>query len=85
MQNSTTIKRTVIGPCEAGLIPSLDLKEKSQPYDMEKLKERVLTIFKNKNANHENIDQGDINRWAKRLNMELIEFHEFLEGVGVHA
>ena len=79
------LKERVIGPCESGLIPSLDIKEKSQPSNIDKLKERVIVIFKNKNVKHENIDQEDVKRWAKRLNMEITEFHEFLEGVGVHA
>jgi hypothetical protein len=79
------LEERVIGPCESGLVPSLDLKEKSQPDNVDKLKERVIVIFKNKNVNHEKIDQEDIKRWAKRLNMEVTEFHEFLLGVGVHA
>ncbi len=79
------LKERVIGPCESGLIPSLDLKEKSQPLNLDKLKERAIVIFKNKNVNHESIDQEDVKRWAKRLNMEVTEFHEFLVGVGVHA
>ncbi len=79
------LKERVIGPCESGLIPSLDLNEQSQPSNIDKLKERAIVIFKNKNVKHENIDQEDIKRWAKRLNMEITEFHEFLEGVGVHA
>ena len=79
------LKERVIGPCESGLIPSLDLKEKSQVSNIDKLKERAIVIFRNKNVNHESIDQEDVKRWAKRLNMEVTEFHEFLEGVGVHA
>jgi len=79
------LKERVIGPCESGLIPSLDLKQKSQPSNIAKLKERAIDIFRNKNINHERIDQEDVKRWAKRLNMEVNEFHEFLIGVGVHV
>ena len=79
------LKERVIGPCESGLIPSLDLKEKSQVSNIDKLKERAIVIFRNKNVNHESIDQEDVKRWAKRLNMEVTEFYEFLVGVGIHA
>ena len=79
------LKERVIGPCESGLIPSLDLKEKSQPLNLDKLKERAIDIFRNKNVNHESIDEEDVKRWAKRLNMEVNEFHKFLVGVDVHA
>ena len=79
------LKERVIGPCESCLIPSLDLKQKSQPSNIAKLKERAIDIFRNKNVNHESIDQEDVKRWAKRLNMEVNEFHEFLIGVGVHV
>ena len=79
------LNERVISPCESGLIPSLDLKEKSQPLNLDKLKERAVVIFRNKNLNHERINQEDVKRWAKRLNMEVSEFHEFLVGVDVHA
>jgi hypothetical protein len=79
------LKERVIGPCESGLIPSLDLKENSLTSNIAKLKERAIDIFKNKNENQENINKEDIKRWAERLNMEVTEFHEFLEGVGIHA
>ena len=79
------LQERVIVPCKAGLIPSLDLQENTKTVNITKLKERAIAIFKNKNLNHERIDQEDINRWAKRLNMKVPEFHEFLERVGIHA
>jgi hypothetical protein len=79
------LKERVIGPCEDGLIPSLDIKEKSQPLNLNKLRERAIVIFRNKNVNCERIDEEDVKLWAKRLNMEVTEFHEFLVGAGVHA
>jgi hypothetical protein len=79
------LKECVIDPCEAGLVPSLDLKEQSQSLNIDKLKERAIVIFKNKNLNHEMIDKEDTKRWAKRLNMKVMDFNKFLEGVGVHV
>jgi hypothetical protein len=79
------LKECVIDPCEAGLVPSLDLKEQSQSLNIDKLKERAIVIFKNKNLNHEIIDKEDTKRWAKRLNMKVMDFNKFLEGVGVHV
>jgi hypothetical protein len=79
------LQERVIKPCESGLIPSLDLRENIKSVDITKLKERAIVNFKNKNTNHESIDQDDVKRWANRLNMEVPEFHRFLERVGAHA
>jgi hypothetical protein len=79
------LNERVISPCDSGLNPKLDLNKKIQPANIESLKRRAVVVFKNQYQEHGSIDESDVKMWAIRLDMEVTEFHHFLEEVGVHA
>lgn len=82
---NTLLTERVFKPCDSGLNPKLDLNKTIRPANIESLKKRAVVVFKNQYHQHGSIDESDVKTWATRLNMEVTEFHHFLEEVGVHA